>query len=293
MQIQCILQIVANRLSFMTFKRSRKLRLTVFYIMTFITVTGSCTWVPGSLQLSPTIAFVGSLWDRCNKAVFSAVDLCLNVVFLRMVWCKLVSTGLTKYKLLFRLNTCMVFLSVSLDVSSAARPDGGDLVLTGESRSFSSASSPRRTTQCEFGRPPNRELNSCLDELGADADGSHLQYLIFNPMVFSIKLYIELNLAEMIAYIARSSHPLRHGTAAAEERADMDQYAEAAMIVDKDRSDPRCRSSSETAFARHAQEPPVALHTVSPWADSLRPEVPPAVGLAIGRPSKAISPQCR
>ena len=138
----------------MTFQRSRKLRLTVFYIMTFITVTGSCTWVPGSLQLSPTITFVGSLWDRCNKAVFSAVDLGLNVTFLRMVWCKLVTTGLTKYKLLFRLNTVMVFLSISLDVSSAARADGGTRWLMGASRSSSSESSRRRTPACEFGRFP-------------------------------------------------------------------------------------------------------------------------------------------
>ena len=155
--MQCILQVVANRLSFMTLERSRKLRLAVFSIMTFATVTGSCTWLPGSLQLSPTITLVGSVWDRCIKAVFSAVDLGLNATFLRMVWCKLVSTGLTKYKSLFWLNTCMVFLSISLDVSSVAQSDGEAMMLTGDGggwrfRSSSSESSPRRTTECELGR---------------------------------------------------------------------------------------------------------------------------------------------
>lgn len=261
-QIQCILQVVANRLSFMTLKRSRKLRLAVFYIMTFVTVTGSCTWVPGSLQLSPTIVFVGNLWDRCNKAVFSAVDLSLNVAFLRMVWRKLVSTGLTKYKSLFRLNTCMVVLSISLDVSSAKRPDGATTLLTAAPRSSSSGSSPRPTPECESGRRPP-PLNARLPAgAGADADGSHLQYNIFNPMVFSVKLYIELNLAEMLAYVARSSSALCRGATAVEERADLNRYADAAMIVDHARPAHQHRSSSETAFARHAQEPPLALQAV-------------------------------
>lgn len=117
-QLQCILQVVANRLSFLMYKRSRRLRLSIFCMMTFITITGTSTWVPGSMQLSPSITYVASVWDRCTKAVFSAVDLGLNAAFLHMVWCKLVSAGLTKYKLLFRFNVCMVILSISLDVSS-------------------------------------------------------------------------------------------------------------------------------------------------------------------------------
>ena len=123
--------------------------------------------------------------------------------------------------------------------------------------------------------------------------GSHLQYLIFNPMVFSVKLYIELNLAEMLAYVARSSSPLCRGAASVAERADLDRYADAAMIVDSDRSDHQYRSSSETAFARHAQEPAVALHAVGRWADRPRPEAPPVDGPATGRPSNAVSAQCR
>lgn len=116
-QIQCVLQVVANRLSFLVFRRSKRIRLAILYIMTFITVTGACTWLPGSLQLTPSITRVASIWDRCNKSLFSATDLTLNLIFLRMVWRKLVAVGLTKYKQLFYFNACMSFISISSDVS--------------------------------------------------------------------------------------------------------------------------------------------------------------------------------
>lgn len=82
--------------------------------------------------------------------------------------------------------------------------------------------------------------------------GRYLQYIIFNPLVFTVKLYIELNLAEMVAYIARSSAPRCRCTTPVEEREDLDRYADAAMIVENHEPVHQCRSASESVVTTHA-----------------------------------------
>lgn len=118
--MQCHLQIVANRLTFLLAHRGRRIRWITFGVMTLITVSGSCSWLPASIELNPEIVRFNSVWDRCVKILFSLLDLSLNGLFLRLVYCKLVSAGLSKYWPLFWLNSLMVFVSISLDVSTAA-----------------------------------------------------------------------------------------------------------------------------------------------------------------------------
>ena len=120
--LQCILQIVANRLAFLLVHRGRRIRWIVFGVMTFLTVSGSCSYLPASIELNPGIVRFNNVWDRCIKVLFSTVDLSLNSLFLRLVYGKLVSAGLTKYWPLFWLNSSMVFVSISLDVSTATLP---------------------------------------------------------------------------------------------------------------------------------------------------------------------------
>lgn len=120
--MQCILQIVANRLAFLLAHRGRRIRWIVFGVMTFLTVSGSCSYLPASIELNPRIMRFNSVWDRCIKVLFSTVDLSLNGLFLHLVYSKLVSAGLTKYWPLFWLNSSMVFVSISLDVSTAPPP---------------------------------------------------------------------------------------------------------------------------------------------------------------------------
>lgn len=118
--MQCLLQIVANRLTFLLAHQGRKICWVTFGAMTFLTVSGSCSYLPASIELSPGIVRFNSIWDRCIKVLFSTVDLGLNGLFLRLVYWKLVSAGLDKYWPLFWLNSSMVFVSISLDVSTAA-----------------------------------------------------------------------------------------------------------------------------------------------------------------------------
>lgn len=53
-------------------------------------------------------------------------------------------------------------------------------------------------------------------------------------MAFMIKLYIELVLAETIAYIAKSTTPCPHHTTPLPPKADLERYGDATMIVPHD-----------------------------------------------------------
>ena len=117
-QINCVLQIVANRVSFLI-SQPRNVRILKFGILAItvtMNLTVSPTWIPGELQITETVVAFNKMWDRTTKAVFSAVDLVLNFIFLRLVWQKLISEGLAKYWALFRFNCCLITLSVLLDV---------------------------------------------------------------------------------------------------------------------------------------------------------------------------------
>ncbi|ORY58557.1 uncharacterized protein BCR38DRAFT_74566 [Pseudomassariella vexata] len=161
-QMHCILQIIANRLSVLILhpQESRRLKLAVFSIVTFITVTVSCTWMPARLQISESIIRVNNIWDRASKGIFVAVDAALNIAFLIIVYRSLIAAGLKQYWILFRFNSCMVLVSILLDITL----------------------------------------------IGAMSLPSSVVYFQFNPLVFLTKLYIELNLAELIARVVHSSN---------------------------------------------------------------------------------------
>ncbi|KAK7985814.1 hypothetical protein PG988_003436 [Apiospora saccharicola] len=148
-QMQCILQIVANRVSVLmaSQQEARNVKVGILLVMTFLTFSVACTWMPARLQISPYIVHVNDVWDRASKAVFLCLDLSLNLFFLKTVSRKLISAGLTKYKVLFRYNACMVCISMLIDV------------------------------------------------------------LPVQPLVLLWKLYIELNLAELIAKVVHASTP--------------------------------------------------------------------------------------
>ena len=117
-QMQCILQIVANRVSVLmaSQREARNIKVGIGLVMTFLTFSVACTWMPARLQVSAYIIRVNNIWDRASKALFLCTDLALNIFFLKTVSRKLISAGLTKYKILFQYNACMVCVSMMIDV---------------------------------------------------------------------------------------------------------------------------------------------------------------------------------
>ncbi|KAK8132177.1 hypothetical protein PG999_000350 [Apiospora kogelbergensis] len=168
-QMQCILQIVANRVSVLmaSQREARNIKVGIGLVMTFLTFSVACTWMPARLQVSAYIIRVNNIWDRASKALFLCTDLTLNVFFLKTVSRKLISAGLTKYKILFQYNACMVCVSMLIDASY----------------------------------------------IGVMSLQSPVTYFQFNPLVLLWKLYIELNLAELIAKVVHASKPNESSTA--------------------------------------------------------------------------------
>ncbi|KAK8131286.1 hypothetical protein PG984_007724 [Apiospora sp. TS-2023a] len=127
--MQCILQIILNRVSILTLdrRRARQLQLGTFAAITMINISVFCIWIPAQLQISGSYTRLNDIWDRTEKSIFATIDAGLNAYFLWIVRTKLISNGLTKYWVLFRYNIVMVCISVSLDIiliGSMSLPSG-------------------------------------------------------------------------------------------------------------------------------------------------------------------------
>lgn len=123
-EIQCLTQIMANRISLLLYEPSeiRRLKLSVAAIIGVINVTVFIIWIPARLQISPTWIRANNVWDRMEKCVFLIVDLVLNVKFMRLVKSQLIAQGLTQYTRVYRFNLLMVGVSIALDVRVPGSP---------------------------------------------------------------------------------------------------------------------------------------------------------------------------
>ncbi|KAJ2906163.1 hypothetical protein MKZ38_002878 [Zalerion maritima] len=161
-QIQCLLQIIINRISLLMMVKTlgHRLKWGVFVAILCINVSVFCIWVPARLQISETIIRMNEIWDRVEKVVFLIIDAGLNIMFIYLVNSKLIANGLTKYRMLFKFNCIMVFVSISLDVvliGTMSLPNG-------------------------------------------------FVYLQFHPLAYLTKLYIEMNMADLIRKVVRASN---------------------------------------------------------------------------------------
>ncbi|ETS86718.1 hypothetical protein PFICI_00546 [Pestalotiopsis fici W106-1] len=134
-QMQCILQIIINRVALVMVNKSlaRRLRLSVFFIVLMINISVFIIWMPARLQISETYIHINDIWDRTEKAIFAVVDAGLNVYFLRTV------------------------------------------IL-----------------------------------IGSMSIGTGVIYIQFHPLVYLLKLHIELNMADLIAKVVRASNPMNN-----------------------------------------------------------------------------------
>ncbi|KAH7020748.1 uncharacterized protein B0I36DRAFT_434744 [Microdochium trichocladiopsis] len=154
LQIQCIIQIIINRIALLKRDRTRirQLQWSSVLIIGLINISVFCIWIPAQLQISGTYITINYYWDRIEKAIFAIVDVSLNVYFVRLIRSKLISNGLTKYYPLFYFNCAMISVSITLDVILIA----------------------------------------------SMSIGTGFVYSLFHPAVYGIKLYIELNMADLI-----------------------------------------------------------------------------------------------
>ncbi|OAG00646.1 uncharacterized protein CC84DRAFT_320513 [Paraphaeosphaeria sporulosa] len=117
-QLQLLLQIIANRISLILPSRSdgRRLRLALFLGILLINISVYCIWIPARLNVSPTWVKLNEVWDRVEKVIYLIVDAGLNAYFLYLVKVRLVDAGLKKYEELWRFNVGISSISISMDL---------------------------------------------------------------------------------------------------------------------------------------------------------------------------------
>jgi hypothetical protein len=116
-QVQCITQIIINRVGLIMFNPSRVLRLkiSVAVFIGIINITVFCIWIPARLHENLALIKANQVWDRAEKCIFLLLELGLNAYFMWLIHAELIANGLRKYNALFKFNVVMVVLSVSLD----------------------------------------------------------------------------------------------------------------------------------------------------------------------------------
>lgn len=115
------MQIIINRIALIIYNqnRIRRLKWAISLLIGAINISVFIIWMPARLQVSPGWVHVNDIWDRVEKGIFALADLGLNLYFVYLVRKELVRYGLTKYTLLYRYNIGMIFISMSLDVSTS------------------------------------------------------------------------------------------------------------------------------------------------------------------------------
>ncbi|KAI5920919.1 hypothetical protein F4810DRAFT_396985 [Camillea tinctor] len=116
-QVQCILQIIINRVGLLIIRKSRvrMLKIIVFLIIAAVNVVVFCIWIPARLEISSTYIRLNKIWDRAEKVIFAVIDVSLNLYFIYTVRTSLINCGLAKYQTVFRFNLAMVCVSVAMD----------------------------------------------------------------------------------------------------------------------------------------------------------------------------------
>ncbi|KAF5026922.1 hypothetical protein F66182_952 [Fusarium sp. NRRL 66182] len=161
-QVQCLIQIIINRVSLLMVVRSNgtKLKWLCFLILLAVNISVFCIWVPARLQINETYIHLNEIWDRCEKVIFAIMDAILNMYFIYVVKQRLVANGLHKYTRLYQMNIFLCGISIALDV-----------------------------------------LLICMMSLP-----NGFVYIQFHPLVYLLKLHIEMNMADLIGKVVRASN---------------------------------------------------------------------------------------
>ncbi|KAK0476746.1 hypothetical protein IW261DRAFT_1637164 [Armillaria novae-zelandiae] len=114
-QVQCLMLIIVNRLCILIQKPSQRLtlKLVVIGVVSVVSISTSCIWIPAELQINSSYMSLNRWWDKFEKSIYLLLDLALNILFIRMVKGRLVDHGLKKYD---RGHARIIIVSIGMDV---------------------------------------------------------------------------------------------------------------------------------------------------------------------------------
>ncbi|KAJ8083078.1 hypothetical protein PM082_008941 [Marasmius tenuissimus] len=160
-QVQCLMLIIVNRLCILlaTNKERIMMKAIVAGIVTLVSVSTACIWIPAQLQINHSYIALNHWWDKFEKAIYLCLDLALNIIFIVMVKRRLVNHRLTKYARVMRFNEYMIFISIGMDILL----------------------------------------------MGMTTLKNGFVYCQFHPVVYMVKLAIEMSMSRLLIKVARST----------------------------------------------------------------------------------------
>ncbi|KAK0433067.1 hypothetical protein EV421DRAFT_1998127 [Armillaria borealis] len=116
-QVLCLMLIIVNRLCILIQQPSQRLtlKLVVIGVVSVVSISTSCIWIPAQLQINSSYMSLDKWWDKFEKAIYLLLDLALNILFIRMVKGRLVDHGLKKYDRVMRFNQRIIVVSIGMD----------------------------------------------------------------------------------------------------------------------------------------------------------------------------------
>lgn len=110
--------IIVNRLCILIQQPSQRLtlKLVVIGVVSVVSISTSCVWIPAQLQINSSYMSLDKWWDKFEKAIYLLLDLALNILFIRMVKGRLVDHGLKKYDRVMRFNQRIIIVSIGMDI---------------------------------------------------------------------------------------------------------------------------------------------------------------------------------
>ncbi|KAK7043176.1 hypothetical protein VNI00_008530 [Paramarasmius palmivorus] len=117
-QVQCLMLIIVNRLCILMSDEKKRflLKACVAGLVTLVSLSTACIWIPAQLQINHKYIALNHWWDKFEKCVYLCLDLTLNVMFIVMVKRRLIAHGLTKYRKVMKFNEYIIFVSISMDI---------------------------------------------------------------------------------------------------------------------------------------------------------------------------------
>ncbi|KAK0438486.1 hypothetical protein EV421DRAFT_1906733 [Armillaria borealis] len=117
-QVLCLMLIIVNRLCILIQQPSQRLtlKLVVIGVVSVVSISTSCVWIPAQLQINSSYMGLDKWWDKFEKAIYLLLDLALNILFIRMVKGRLVDHGLKKYDRVMRFNQRIIIVSIGMDI---------------------------------------------------------------------------------------------------------------------------------------------------------------------------------
>jgi hypothetical protein len=179
-EIQLLMQIIINRIALIAEHRSTvtKLKWGTVALITSINVAVFIIWIPAHTvpPVSDTFVAINNVWDKVSKVLILIVDAGLNWYFLQTVKTRLVNQhGLVKYAPLVGFNAKLMVLSVAMDV--------------------------RTPIIIHIQYADNVNYQALL--IGLMFLKNQVVYIQFHPVVYIVKLNIEMSMASLVVRLAQ------------------------------------------------------------------------------------------